>query len=237
MVLSKILHFSCLAVRMLDIDGYRIDKAIQVAVEVQVEFPRYMRECARRHGKENFFIACEIVSEKRLSSVYFGRGRQQDMVPRDVFTALSLATSDDQSNCLRILEYSVIDGATFHYGLYRALVIFLGIDGQLALHSGSRLFNLHDMWQEYRTTDDMINANNGLFDPRHMWGVSNHDVFRWPSIRKGSEKVLLGLLITTVLFPGIPLLSWGDEQAFYIVDHTSEDCHFGRHSMADAWMP
>ncbi|KAG8163888.1 hypothetical protein KVR01_005806 [Diaporthe batatas] len=231
-VLRKILHFSCLVISMLDIDGYRIDKAIQVAVEAQAEFSRYMRECARRHGKENFFIAGEIVSQKGLSSVYFGRGRQPDMVPQDTATALyRVLSKDDYSDNIRSLEYSAIDGAAFHYGLYRALVVFLGMDGSLSLPSGSRQLNFHDMWQEYLKTDDMINANTGVFDPRHMWGVSNQDVFRWSSIERGREKMLLGLFITTFLFPGIPLLSWGDEQTLYILDNTADDYMFGRQSM------
>ena len=37
-VLRKIEHFSCLAIRMLDFDGYRIDKALQVSVDAQAHF-------------------------------------------------------------------------------------------------------------------------------------------------------------------------------------------------------
>lgn len=34
-VLDKIKHFSCLTIASLDIDGYRIDKALQVTVDAQ----------------------------------------------------------------------------------------------------------------------------------------------------------------------------------------------------------
>ena len=34
-VLAKIEHFSCMAIAMLDIDGYRIDKALQVTLDAQ----------------------------------------------------------------------------------------------------------------------------------------------------------------------------------------------------------
>jgi len=184
-VLRKIEHFSCLAIRMLDIDGYRIDKAIQVSVDAQAHFSKYIRECAARHGKDNFFISGEVVSEMGLSSVYFGRGRQPDMVPASAEIALSLVTDQTgKSDFLRSQEHSALDGAAFHYGLYRAMVIFLGMDGELQLPSGSRQFNFVDMWQGrrgYLLTDDLVNANTGLFDPRHMWGVSNQDVFRWPT--------------------------------------------------------
>ena len=49
--------------------------------------------------------------------------------------------------------------------------------------------------------------------------------------------MLLGFFITTFHFPGIPLLSWGDEQAFYVLDSTAENYLFGRQPMASsiAW--
>jgi len=53
----------------------------------------------------------------------------------------------------------------------------------------------------------------------------------------GRHKMLLGLFITTFHFPGIPLLSWGDEQAFYVLDSTAENYLFGRQPMTSsiAW--
>jgi alpha-1,3-glucan synthase len=87
------------------------------------------------------------------------------------------------------------------------------------------------------TTNDFVNANTGLFDPRHMYGVTNQDVFRWPAIQDGTQKMLLGLFITTLHMPGIPLLLWGEEQEFYILDSTAENYVFGRQAMssASAW--
>ena len=178
------------------------------------------------------------MNEAELSSVYLGRVRQPDMVPANAEEALSLATNRTKdSKFLRKTKDSALDSAAFHYGLYRAMVVFLGMDGHLQLPSGSRRFNFVDMWQGqrgYLLTDDLVNANTGLFDPRHMWGVSNQDVFRWPSIIDGRYKMLLGLFITTFHFPGIPLLSWGDEQAFYILDNTAENYLFGRQPMASS---
>ncbi len=83
----------------------------------------------------------------------------------------------------------------------------------------------------------MINANTGKFDPRHMFGVTNQDVFRWPSIVNGTQKQLLGMFLTTLLLPGIPTLVWGEEQAFYVMDNTASNYVFGRSPMssAQAW--
>ena len=61
-----------------------------------------------------------------------------------------------------------------------------------------------------------------------MFGVSNQDVFRWPAIQNGTEKNLLGLFIVTLLLPGIPTLSWGEEQAFYVLDSTASNYVYGK---------
>jgi len=54
-----------------------------------------------------------------------------------------------------------------------------------------------------------------------QWGISNFDVFRWPSITNGTEKQNLGMYIISLLMPGIPLVTWGEEQAFYILENTN----------------
>jgi len=86
-------------------------------------------------------------------------------------------------------------------------------------------------------TDDMVNSNTGKFDPRHMFGMTNQDVFRWPSLENGVQRQLLGFFITTLELPGIPLTLWGEEQAFYVLENLSSDYVFGRTPMASsrAW--
>ena len=94
-----------------------------------------------------------------------------------------------------------------------------------------------EFWTTMLETNDMINANTGEFDPRHMYGVTNQDVFRWPGITNGTQKQLLGFFIITLLLPGIPTLVWGEEQAFYVLDNTASNYVFGRSPMssAQAW--
>ena len=94
-----------------------------------------------------------------------------------------------------------------------------------------------DFWSTIIQTNDMINANTGKFDPRHMYGVTNQDVFRWPAIVNGTQRQLLGMFITTLLLPGIPTLVWGEEQAFYVMDNTASNYVFGRSPMSSsqAW--
>ena len=83
--------------------------------------------------------------------------------------------------------------------------------------------NFVELWNGLVQTNDMINTNTGKFDPRHLYGTSNQDVFRWPSITDGVERQNLGLYIVSLLFPGMPALAWGEEQAFYILDNTNSN--------------
>ena len=89
-------------------------------------------------------------------------------------------------------------------------------------------------WNAFIQTNDMINANTGQFDPRHMYGAHNQDNFRWPTIAQGTQKQILGNFITTMLLPGIPLLEWGEEQAYYVLDSTADNYVFGRQPMSSA---
>ena len=79
------------------------------------------------------------------------------------------------------------------------------LDGNLASGYDTPV-NWVDSWNTMLSTNDMINANKGIFDPRHMYGVTNQDVFRWPAIKQGTERMLLGFFITTLHMPGIPLV-------------------------------
>lgn len=149
-----------------------------------------------------------------------------------------------------------LDGAAFHYSIYRNLLRFLGMDGDM-----EAAYDLeHDWvkaWNTILVSNDLLNAETGLFDPRHMYGVVNQDVFRWPAITYGVQRNLLGLVsrylitihlqsimliicvqfITTLMMPGIPLLLWGEEQAYYVLDNTASNYMFGRQPIAGgpAW--
>lgn len=81
--------------------------------------------------------------------------------------------------------------------------------------------NFIRLWNGLIETNDMVNANTGKFDPRHLYGTSNQDVFRWPSIKNGTEKQALALYIVSLLMPGMPILTWGEEQAFYVLENTN----------------
>jgi hypothetical protein len=50
-----------------------------------------------------------------------------------------------------------------------ALTRFLGLDGAIGFEGVD--FAQH--WNGYLLTDDFVNANTGLFDPRHMFGTTN----------------------------------------------------------------
>ena len=235
-VREKIEHFSCLAIMMLDIDGYRIDKATQVTVDALGDFSQAMRQCARNVGKENFFITGEISGGNTYGSVFIGRGRQPDMTPTTTLEAVTMSNSSNSSFFIRDEGKNGLDSAAFHYSIYRSLTRLLGMDGIIEGPFDTPI-NLVDAWNDLLLSNDMVNPSTGVFDPRPMFGTTNQDNFRWPAIEHGTEKGLLGQFLTTLQMPGIPLLLWGEEQAFYVLDSTADNYLFGRQAMssAQAW--
>ena len=237
-VREKIQRHSCIMIAQLDIDGFRFDKATQVTVDAQGAFGDYIRQCAATHGKENFFMPGEITGGNTFGSIYLGRGRLAEpaMQPPNLTYAVSMTNSSPDSYYIRDPGQNALDAAAFHYTIYRSLTRFLGMDGNLASGYDAPL-NWVDAWNTMLSTNDLVNPNPGGpggFDPRHMYGVTNQDVFRWPAIANGTDKQLLGMFITTLHMPGIPLLLWGEEQAFYILDNTASNYIFGRQAMSSA---
>ena len=235
-VRAKIENFYCMLLAQLDFDGYRYDKATQSTVDAMGYMNDAMRTCARKLGKDNFFLPGEITGGNDFGSVFIGRGRQPDQYPENLTHAVSLTNNSDDKYFIREPQYSGLDSGAFHYTTYRTLTRFLGMDGNLAAGYDAPV-NWVDQWNTFLLTNDLINANTGVFDPRHMFGVTNQDVFRWPAIHQGTERQLLGHFVTSMLLPGIPLLLWGEEQAFYVLDNTASNYIFGRQAMstATAW--
>lgn len=102
-------------------------------------------------------------------------------------------TAANQDIFIRDEGQNALDGAAFHYSIYRNLLRFLGMDGSM-----EAAYDLdHDWveaWNKILVSNDLLNAETGEFDPRHMFGVVNQDVFRWPAIKYGVQRNLLGLV-------------------------------------------
>jgi alpha-1,3-glucan synthase len=221
---------------MLDIDGFRFDKAIQVTVDASGQFSSALRKCARDVGKDNFFLPGEITGGNNMGSVYLGRGRQPDQWLDNITAAVRLTNQSDDKYFLRGEDQGALDAGAFHYSVYRFLTRFLGMDGNL--EAGYDLPpDWVDAWNQMLLSNDFVNPNTGVFDPRHMFGVTNQDVFRWPAIHQGVERFLLGQFITGLLLPGVPLLLWGEEVGFNVLDNTADNYIFGRQAMSPspAW--
>ncbi|KAL4758187.1 alpha-1,3-glucan synthase Ags1 [Aspergillus foveolatus] len=234
-VRERLIRHTCMIIASFDIDGIRYDKATQATVDALGDMSKAYRECARAVGKENFFIAGEITGGNTFGSIYLGRGRQSNQVDSvgNIYDAMKLTNESDPQLFLREVGHEAIDAGAFHYSTYRALTRFLGMDGQLEAGYDVPL-DWVQAWGNMTVTNDLINANTGKFDPRHMYGVTNQDVFRWPAIEWGVERQMLGSFITTLLLPGIPLLLWGEEQAFYVLDATASNYIYGRQAMSSA---
>ncbi|KAL2257404.1 hypothetical protein VTK26DRAFT_215 [Humicola hyalothermophila] len=238
-VADRLEHFSCMAIRTLDVDAFRIDKAVQVTVDAQARFSSAMRKCAKELNKNNFGVFGEITSGNTLGSVYIGRGREPRMawsLENNVTKAMTLDPSKDSQYFIREQGNSALDAGAFHYSIYRFFARFLGLQGNLEAAYDLPL-DWVKTWHEMVLTNDFYNAVTGEFDPRHLYGVTNQDVFRWPSIELGTERMLLGYFITTLLLPGAPLVYYGEEQELYILDGTASNYVFGRQAFAPspAW--
>jgi alpha-1,3-glucan synthase len=232
-VLDKVMHFSCMQIAMLDIDGFRMDKAAQTPVDVHAEWSEHQRKCARRFGKENFLIVGEVVSKVQYASLMIGRGKQPNQSFKNVADAVVPRNWENDTNYLRPYGTSLLDGDAFHYPFYGAMTRFLGLDGPIGLEG----VDFVKLWHELLHHVDMVNPNTGEFDPRHLWGMTNQDVFRWPALANGTQRHLLGLFIANLMMPGAPFQLWGEEQESYILENQAADYVFGRTPMASqqAW--
>lgn len=97
------------------------------------------------------------------------------MATNDTTKAIQLTTESTRSNTslfLRAEGKNAFDAACFHYSTYRALTRFLGMDGDLGA-DGETPIDFIDAWNDFIRTNDLINPNTGLFDPRHMYGAQN----------------------------------------------------------------
>jgi alpha-1,3-glucan synthase len=119
-----------------------------------------------------------------------------------------------------------LDAVAFHYSIYRILTRMLGMDGNLQ-DANDLSVNLVDAWNEMLVNDEFLNPNTGLTDPKHMFGTSNFDVFRWPALANGIQKGASGAFITSMLMPGIFLMYYGEEQNFYLYDTTASNYLYG----------
>lgn len=174
-VRERLIRHSCIIIQSLDIDGFRYDKATQATVDALGDMSNAYRECARAVGKENFFIAGEITGGNTFGSIYLGRGRQPNQFPDSAEAAMKLTNTSDAQYFLREVGHEAIDGAAFHYSIYRALTRFLGMDGNLAAGYDVPV-DWVDAWNLMLQSNDLVNANTGKFDPRHMYGADRKSV-------------------------------------------------------------
>ncbi|EGO18524.1 glycoside hydrolase family 13/glycosyltransferase family 5 protein [Serpula lacrymans var. lacrymans S7.9] len=234
-VMAKLQVFACMTITALDIDGIRVDKATQMTVQGMADWATATRQCATNLGKDNFYITGEVTGADTFGSLYIGRGRTPDQKPPGFLQSANLTESENQY-FLRTQNNNGIDGCAFHYSIYRSLTRFLGMDGNLE-DAYDISNNFVTAWNEMFVNNDFINPNTGVVDPKHLYGASNFDVYRWPSIENGTLRSALATFITSLVMPGVPLYYYGEEQAFYLYDSTAANYLFGRQAMMStkAW--
>ncbi|KAI0950602.1 hypothetical protein AcV7_009015 [Taiwanofungus camphoratus] len=234
-VMAKLQTFACMAITALDFDAIRIDKSTQITVEALSQWTTATRSCATKLGKKNFYISGEVTGGDTFGSLYYGRGRTPTQLPNGFLEAANLTESDNQY-FIRTAPNNGLDGVAFHYSIYRSLTRFLGMDGNLEVAYDIST-NFVTAWNQMFVDNDFLNPNTGKVDPKHMFGTSNFDVFRWPSLENGTERSVLATFITSLVMPGIPLLYYGEEQNLYLYDTTAANYLYGRQTMMStkAW--
>lgn len=235
-VSAKLNHFACLLISSLDADAFRLDKATQMTVGFLAQWSESVRSCAASHGKDNFFIPGEITGGDSYGSIYIGRGRQPDQRPSSFSIGYNLTGNETGNYFLRDKSLNALDASAFQYSIYRNLLRWLGLDGDLSVPDDVDL-DFVNAWHDMVIDEDLVNPSTGKFDPRHMNGMTNHDVFRWPALSNGTQLLNLGTFVTELIMPGMPLMYYGEEQSFYMLDSTADNYLFGRQSMGSsmAW--
>ncbi|OLL21883.1 Cell wall alpha-1,3-glucan synthase ags1 [Neolecta irregularis DAH-3] len=239
-VAAKLQHLACLAILMLDVDGFRIDKATQMTVDFMADWASSVRDCAKSVGKENIYIPGEITGGDYFGAIYLGRGREPSQRPAgndSLLTAMTMTGNSSQDQYfLRKKGHNGLDSTAFSYTTYRALTRFLHMDGNLQVAYDLPV-DFAESWNLMSVNDDFVNPNTDVIDPKHMFGLTNHDVFRWAALADGQPRQILGSMITTIMFPGISLVYYGEEQALYLFDSTADNYLFGRQPIVSsiAW--
>ncbi|KAL7417332.1 putative alpha-glucan synthase [Mrakia frigida] len=232
---ADLMKFPCLMIEALDIDGIRIDKATQINVAFAADWANGTRACAKRLGKDNFYIPGEVTGGDTFGSLYIGRGRTPFQSNRTFEEAIA-ATPADSEMFMRPEGHTGYDSTAFHYSFYRSLTRILQLDGNLDVADDVAV-DFATAWRQININEDMINSQTGLYDPRHWMGVTNHDIFRWPAMINGTQKQAFGNYVGMLMIPGIPLIYYGEEQGMYLFDNTAANYLFGRQAMTatPAW--
>ncbi|KAF9535312.1 modular protein with glycoside hydrolase family 13 and glycosyltransferase family 5 domains [Crepidotus variabilis] len=234
-VMAKVQKFSCMAIKALDLDAIRVDKATQVTVDALASWASSTRACAAQLGKTNFFIPGEVTGGDTFGSLYLGRGRTPTQLPPGFYAAANLSATQNEF-FLREAPLNALDAVAFHYSFYRSTARFLGMDGNLDVAYDVAI-NFVTAWNQMFVNNDFLNPSTGKVDPRHMYGSSNFDIFRWPSLENGIQKSALATFLGALVMPGIPLYYYGEEQNFYLYDNGASNYLYGRQSMVSnlAW--
>ena len=144
------------------------------------------------------------VASQLVLTLHRGRGRTPTQRPGGFLAAANVTASDDQY-FLREAGHNSLDSVAFHYSIYRAMARILGMDGNLQVAYDTNA-DLVDAWNQIFVSNDLLNPTSGDVDPRHMYGTSNFDIFRWQSLENGTQRVAVGTFLTSLVMPGIPLV-------------------------------
>ncbi|KAJ1566559.1 hypothetical protein HK405_009324, partial [Cladochytrium tenue] len=202
-----------------DIDAFRIDKGSQFSTYFYSQWSPQVRECAKKFNKNNFWITSEMTTEDtHKTAVYYGRGRQPNQFAEsvdDVFQQVvgNYSSAPTFNGSLRPFIYgsgvTMVDSSNYHYPIYFAVCYQL---------MGNQQTDVIYNYQAALMADDMYNPTTGQLDVRHVLGITNGDIFRWPVVQNGIAVARVGYFLTMVVLSGVPGVYYGEEQDFAVID-------------------
>ncbi|KAJ3350440.1 Cell wall alpha-1,3-glucan synthase ags1 [Entophlyctis luteolus] len=222
-----------LATAIADIDGLRVDKGSQFSPAFYTVWGPKVHV-----STDNFsWIVSEMTTiEIPKSAVFFGRGKQPNQMAlnrtmwyeeqaQNNTSMAPLNSANKPQPYIYSTGMEMVDSSSFHYPVYYAIIAALLTDP----------FNADVLGAYYQSvySDDLVNANTGNLDVRHIFGVSNPDLVRWPMIDNGIGPGRIGEFLTMILLTGVPSVYYGEEQQLSIVDGSGDPGYiFGRQAMS-----
>eukprot|EP01137_Pigoraptor_chileana_P023315 Opistho-2@89393 len=191
-VQAKIIAMTKALIASVDIDGIRMDTPMQVPLSFFQAWAPAVRNHAKSLGKNDFLIFGEFFCSRERAATMTGRGKTPDMWGNDN----AFIGSSDQRTMHGGIAYTT-------YNWFNTAVK----DQQ------NNPRGLMDTLKADLTAYDFYDPEKGERRYTQFVFFNNHDQWRMSAAGDGFNKTDLASAIL-LLFPGVPLFYYGDEQGF-----------------------
>ncbi len=188
-VQEKVIAMTKALISSTDIDGIRIDTPMQVPLSFFKHWTPAVKAHAAQLGKKDFFMFGETLCVAPRTSVMIGRGK-----------------TPPQYGTEQTIDRDVAMDGGINYLFYQSFVM-----RALAKEQPDAVFNLPNAYRQDRRNLDLWDASHGETRYRMLNFSGSHDQRRLSTYAHGREKLDLAAQAVS-LWPGVPILYYGDEQ-------------------------